>query len=100
MCFIDESASPATSVPNAVVAAGFIPLPPNLKFIVQGGHVNTLPGAPNTAAMCSLKFFCGAGGVTRIIDPKINLTNPLLTMLGPGMYPMPTQPKPNFLIMS
>jgi hypothetical protein len=28
------------------------------------------------------------------------LTNPLLTMLGPGMYPMPTQSKPNFLIMS
>ena len=100
MCFIDEGASTDISILNAVPAAGFVPMPPNLKYVVQGGPVHTLPSVPNQAVMCSMKCFCAPGGITRMIDPKINLTNPMLSMLGPGLYPMPCQPVPNIMILS
>ncbi len=87
---LNQTATPDTAAPNAVMAAGF--LPKHLKTIVLGGFPVTImdgpmPGQP---LMCSTVLFYGPGPVTTMMHPMLNPVFPFVLM-GPGLFPAPTQ---------
>ena len=90
MTMLNQTAAPAVSAPNAVMAAGF--LPKHLKTFVRGGFPITIidgpvPGQP---LMCSTMLFYGPGPATTMIHPVLNPVVPLV-LLGPGLFAAPTQ---------
>jgi hypothetical protein len=90
MTMLNQTASPCTSAPNVVMAAGF--LPKHLKTIVRGGFpVTILDGPmPGQPLMCSTILFYGPGPATTMLHPVLNPVFPYVVM-GPGLFPAPTQ---------